>query len=177
MKKIISLMAVLFYVLLSFSCEDDISYATVTVYNQSDYVVTGLHAYQEDEENVVLEQGEVRTFNVWAFYPFPYSVAYYINGKYFTHEHMEGVLWQEPIEQPGVIYITSDDDDTVMFYYPEQPDRIYIRSKDSDKGEGYYYSPFLIKNGAKAYVYIDNEGYKLEIEGGEYRVSEFGGLK
>ena len=38
-----------------------------------------------------------------------------------------------------------------------------------EQGE-FYYSPYSIKDGAKAFVNIYNDGYKLEMIGGEYSI-------
>jgi hypothetical protein len=136
MKKITAILLVCWCTLLSFSCEgeDKFAYASVTVYNQSDFDIAELHAYQE-KEVPLLKQKEEQKFDIqWSpGVPFGFSVNYRINGEYFDVEKMEGALYSE--------------------------------------GGKTYYSPFQIKDGAKAFVYIKNEGYKLEIEGGDYWVS------
>jgi hypothetical protein len=135
MKHIIAFVLVFGCIFLSFSCagEDQVSYATVTVYNQSDFEVTELHVH-EGSTFPLLKQGEEQKFDLeWApGSPFHFFVSYYANEKFFSPENMEGALY------------------TV-------------------KG-GHYYSPFRIKDGAKAFVYIGNEGYRVEIDGGDYWV-------
>jgi hypothetical protein len=122
--------------LLAAACtgEDDLAYATVTVYNQADFNVTELHVYIPDEY-VELKQNEQQSFNIeWApNAPWPFFITYRINDNYFDVDQMEGALY-------------------------------------SQRGE-HYYSPFNIKDGAKAYVYINNEGYRVEIAGGVYIVT------
>jgi len=138
MKKITAIVIVCWCTLLSFSCdgEDKFAYATVTVYNQSDFDVTELNIYFVGGELDVLEKEKEHKFNVqWApGASHKFSVCYNINGEYFDVDKMEGALYFE--------------------------------------GGQHYYSPFLIKDGAKAFVYIKNEGYKVEIEGGGYSVTQ-----
>jgi hypothetical protein len=137
MKKITAIVIVCWCTLLSFSCEgeDKIAYATVTVYNQSDFDVTELTLYFVGGKLDVLEKEKEHKFNIqWAPGSLRrFSVCYNINGEYFYVDKMEGALYSE--------------------------------------GGQLYYSPYLIKDGAKAFVYIKNEGYKVKIEGGDYSVS------
>jgi len=127
MKKIFVILLLCLSTLLSFSCEgeDEVSYATVTVYNKSDFDVTKLLAYAERELSVPM--GEELTFEIqWApGAPFPFSVDYYANGEFFSVDNLEGALY-------------------------------------TAKGE-HYYSPFLIQDGAKAFVYIKNEGISWKL--------------
>jgi hypothetical protein len=134
MKKIVTILLVSWCFLLSFSCdgEQDVDYATVTVYNQSDFDITELVMYGGELD--VLETGKEHKFDIKLYVgSISLDVTYYMNGEYFDVDNMEGALYFE--------------------------------------GGQHYYSPFRIKDGAKGFVYIKNEGYKVEIEGGEYRIT------
>jgi hypothetical protein len=135
MKKISAILLFSWCILLLFSCpnDHDTSYATVTVYNQSDFDITEFVIFGGEID--VLETGKEHTFAVeWS--PggaVSLQATYYMNGEYFDVDNMEGALYFE--------------------------------------GGQHYYSPFHMKDGAKGFVYIKNEGYKVEIEGGEYRIA------
>jgi len=134
--------------LLSVSCDDgngQRGYATVTVYNYSDFVVSDIKLqcagwivgpnYTLSE----LKQGESHKFNVELWEKNPESggggtIVYVINDQWFGVEHEEGAAWHDYIVDEG----------------------------------GCYYSPQYLKDGSKANIYIKNESYELTVEGGGY---------
>jgi hypothetical protein len=187
MKKMVVFLLVSCCVLLSFSCvsdEMDPDYATVTIYNQSDFDVTELYAYQE-EDVTKKKKGEERTFTIkWApGGPCPYSVQYRANGNRFDVEQMEGVLsynrmeFIEILRGEGVgVYYTNDPVSLekeleregkkpvkTLFLITDDP----VAAEEEDKKD-VYYSPWNLTDGADIRVYIKNEGY--EVTGGLYSV-------
>ena len=140
---------------MSVSCGDgdgQRGHATVTVYNQSDSVVTDIvlwcAGWSDDTRPTLseLKQGESHKFNVELWDKNPRgggggdNIQYSINGEQFGVEYEEGKLWREYISEPG----------------------------------GCYYSPHYLKDGAKASFYIKNEGYGLTIKGGGYWIAPEG---
>jgi hypothetical protein len=125
---------------MSVSCGDgNIGYATVTVYNNSDYDVTDLMVIYELTTTGFpilgeLKKGAKQLFDM-EFMPSNGSgqvyAKYTLNERRFGRENEEGVLTDET---------------------------------------GTYISHQRFKDGAKAHIYIKNDGYELKIEGGVYYV-------
>jgi len=141
MKKWFSLLLFL-PLLLSVSCggDEQREYATVTVYNHSDFVVTDIVITYNGGRLFFseLQPGVEHTFKLsWEEAPaFNNTIHYSINGERFSTEHEEGAVWYE--------------------------------YKDEEGSHSTAYSPQYLKDGSKASVFIKNESYELIIEGGGY---------
>jgi hypothetical protein len=136
-KVFFTLAVVLLPFFMSVSCgEEELGYADVTVYNNSDFDVYDFqYGGQLGQFNSAeIKKGETYNFGN-EFMPanpvgLPFgSVEYILNGKQFDRMNAESVV----VDDVGV-----------------------------------YYIPQFLKDGAKARVYIKNEGFELVIEGGGY---------
>jgi len=132
------------------------AHATVTVHNQSDYDITYLNL--EGETLGLLNSGDEHNFNIEFYSQIRLSIEYRSKEKPFDIKNDENALFYNVLEFKKIreaegieINLITDDPDSL--------------EKDI------YYSPWLIRDGAVAHIYIKNEGYKLEvIEGGTYSV-------
>jgi len=122
------------------SCGDgQKGYATVTIYNQSDYDVTDITVWFGGGQPYLelLKVGEDQTFDLeWENMPASnYTIEYQINGKLFGVEHEEGAILH-----PGDYYYSP------QFLKNGAKAHIYIKNESYEliiEGGGYWEDPGL----------------------------------